>query len=323
MDVLDRYLETIRDYLPRGAREDFVAELRENIRSQVEDREAQLGRNLTEDERIAILRAHGHPLLVAGAYRSDGSRLVLGREVVGPDLFPFYRLALLGVAAISALVVVFTGAAAMVEGAPRVSYFRTAVANLAILTGIVTLGFALLDAWFRRTARTWDPRKLRAAKPAPPSPARRRAQAALQIVATLAFLWIWIAVNRSPSLRGTHLEGLRLGPGWRLLYVGLTVSSVISLATPVLTLVKPDWHRFGWLVSLFSSGAFIAFASASLWTGDWVVPATLLDAFRQADLRDGINRGFAFGIAITVVVVAMSTVFEVARGAWKEHRRSP
>lgn len=323
MDVVDRYLQNVRAYLPGGAREDFVAELRENIRSQVEDREAQLGRPLTEEERVAILRAHGHPLLVAGAYRSDGRRLVLGRQVIGPDLFPFYGLALLGVAAITALVLVFSGAATIVEGAPQISFFRTAVANLAVLAGIATLVFALLDAHFRRTAQTWDPRKLPASNRVPATPTRRRIGAAVQIVATLAFLWIWVAVNEGASARGTPVEGVRLGPGWRLLYVGLVVSSVISLVTPLLTLLRPDWHRFRWLVSLFSNGAFIAFASVSMWKRDWVVPATILDALRRGDVCDGINRGFAFGIGVTIVVVAMSTVFEVARGAWKELRQTP
>jgi hypothetical protein len=39
MDVVDRYLQNVRSYLPGKAQDDFVAELRENIRSQVEDRE--------------------------------------------------------------------------------------------------------------------------------------------------------------------------------------------------------------------------------------------------------------------------------------------
>jgi hypothetical protein len=323
MDVVDRYLLNVRAYLPGGARDDFVAELRENIHSQIEDREEQLGRPLTEEERVALLRAHGHPLLVAGAYRSDGSRLVLGRQVIGPDLFPFYRLALLGVAAITGLVLAFSGVAATVEGAPRISFFRTTIVNLTVLAGIATLVFAAMDAYFRRTAQTWDPRKLPASTRIPMTPTRRRVGAAVQIVATLLFLWIWVGINTSSSLRGTHVEGLRLGPGWRLLYVGLTVSSVISLVTPVLTLVRPAWHRFGWLVSLFSSGAFIAFASASMWTRDWLVPATFVDALRKGDLCEGINRGFAFGIGVTIVVVASSTVYEAARGAWRELRRAP
>ncbi len=321
MDVVERYLENVRAYLPGGAREDFVAELRENIHAQVEDREAQLGRPLTEEERIAILRAHGRPILVAGAYRSNGQRLVLGREVIGPDLYPFYRLALLGVVAVTFLILAFSGVAGVVEGAVRVPFFRSAIVNLTVLAGIATLAFALLDAHYRRTADTWDPRTLPVNRSIPVTPGRRRVQAVIQIVATLAFLWLWVSLGDPRSLRGVGLDGLRLGPAWRLLYVGLIVSTVISLVTPVMTLVRPDLHRFRWLVSLFSSGAFIAFATVSMWKGDWVVPATIFDAFRRSDLADGINRGFAFGLGITVLVVALSTVYEAVRGAWRELRR--
>ncbi len=322
MDVVERYLQNVRAYLPAAAREDCVAELGENIRSQIEDREEKLGRPLGEDERIAILRAHGRPLLVAGAYRSDGRRLVLGREVIGPELFPFYRLALLGVAAVTVLILAFSGAAGMVAGSARIPFLRSTVVNLAVLGGIATLVFGLLDAHYRRTAGTWDPRQLPASRRVPVTPTTRRLQAALQIVATLAFLWIWIAVNGSTSLRGTALHDLRLGPGWRLLYVGLAVSSAISLVTPVMTLVRPDWHRFRWLVSLFSSGAFIAFTSASMWLGEWVVPASAVDTLQAGDLAAGINRGFQFGLGVTVLVVALSTVSEVVRGAWREYRRT-
>ena len=71
MDVVERYLSTLRAYLPAGREDDLVAELGENIRAEVEDREDRLGRPLFEEEKVAILRAHGHPFLVAGRYRSD------------------------------------------------------------------------------------------------------------------------------------------------------------------------------------------------------------------------------------------------------------
>ena len=54
MDVVDRYLQNVRSYLPGSAQDDFVAELRENIRAQVEDREERLGRPLTEDDLLGL-----------------------------------------------------------------------------------------------------------------------------------------------------------------------------------------------------------------------------------------------------------------------------
>lgn len=320
MDVVDRYLRNVRAYLPRGRADDDVAELRENIRAQVEDREERLGRPLTEEERIALLRAHGHPILVAGRYRSDGRSLVLGREVIGPALFPFFRLSLLGVAAVTTLVLAFGAVAAMVGVGRPFPFFRTAVFYLSLQVGISVAVFAGLEAWFRRTAQTWDPRKLPGSERRPPTPGALRAQAVIQIVATLAFLWLWFAFASSAELRGGGLTDLRLGPAWTLLYLGVLASTFLSLGTPILTVLDPDWRRYRWLVSLFSSGAFIAFAAASIWNGDWVLPAAGVADARAASLSVGINKGMVLGLGMAIVATAVVTVVEAIRGAWRELR---
>jgi hypothetical protein len=322
MDLLDRYLLNVRAYLPGGDVDDVIAELRENIRSQVEDREERLGRPLTEEEQVAILRAHGHPLIVAGAYRSDGHRLVLGREVIGPALFPFYRLSLAGIVAITALVVAFGAVASLVGVGHPLPGTRTALFNVVVLVLVSTALFAGLQFWFRRTAQTWDPRELPTPTSTPVTPTSRRVGAAFQIVGTLFFLWLWVTLAGSTIRSGGAFQDLRLGTAWRAVYVGVTASTALSLVTPVLILIQPSWHRYRWLVSLFSSGAFIAFASISLWNGSWFVPATTADLLEVERVCQRLNRGIAFGLGFTVFFTAIVTVFEVIRGAWREFRRA-
>jgi hypothetical protein len=48
VDLVERYAHAIGAYLPRAQRDDIVTELAEDVRSQIDDREAQLGRALTE-----------------------------------------------------------------------------------------------------------------------------------------------------------------------------------------------------------------------------------------------------------------------------------
>lgn len=322
MDVVDRYLLNVRAYLPRSRADDDVAELRENIRAQLEDREERLGRPLSDDERIAVLRAHGHPILVAGRYRSDGRRLVLGREVIGPALFPFFRITLLGIGAVTTVVLASGAVAAMLGVGDSFPFFRTAVFYLSLQAGISIAVFAGLEAWFRRTARTWDPRELPASERRPPTDGALRFQAAIQVVATLAALWLWTTIASSGGLRGAGLADLRTGPGWRPFYLGVFVSTLLSLGTPVLTLLQPEWRRYRWVVSLFSSGAFIAFAAASLWTSAWVVPASFPPEPAAARAAQGINTWVAVGLGLSVVLAALVTVIEVIRGAWRELRRA-
>ena len=96
MDLFERYLQAVRGFLPSRQQHDVVRELREDLRSQVEDREAELGRPLNKEEQEQMLKHLGHPWLLASRYQPR-------RQLVGPALFPFYWLILkiaLGVALI-------------------------------------------------------------------------------------------------------------------------------------------------------------------------------------------------------------------------------
>ena len=44
MELLDRYLQAVRFWLPRKQQDDIIAELGDDLRSQIEEREASLGR---------------------------------------------------------------------------------------------------------------------------------------------------------------------------------------------------------------------------------------------------------------------------------------
>src|SRR5262245_6524054 len=90
MELLDRYLASVRSALPAAQRDDIINELSEDLHSHIEDQQASLGRALTDSEIEAILKQHGHPLIVAGRYREDARNVSFGREFIGPTLFPFY-----------------------------------------------------------------------------------------------------------------------------------------------------------------------------------------------------------------------------------------
>ena len=68
MELLDRYLQSVKWLLPKEQKKDILAELSEDIRSQIEEKEAELGRRLDESDLEAILRRWGHPMLVAQRY---------------------------------------------------------------------------------------------------------------------------------------------------------------------------------------------------------------------------------------------------------------
>ena len=87
MSLVDRYLHAVRDNLPRGQQDDIINELADSLQSRFEDDEAVRGRPLTEDEEVAILRALGHPMVVAARDRGDERSVRSGGRLIEPELF--------------------------------------------------------------------------------------------------------------------------------------------------------------------------------------------------------------------------------------------
>lgn len=82
-ELFERYLQAVRKYLPWERQADIVAELRTNLEAQREEREADLGRPLTEGEMIDWLKELGPPHQMAARYQPP-------RYLIGPAVFPMY-----------------------------------------------------------------------------------------------------------------------------------------------------------------------------------------------------------------------------------------
>ncbi len=176
MELLERYLQAVRAYLPKSQQEDILKELGENLRAQVEDKESELGRALNEDELAAVLKKHGHPLFVATRYRQT-------RHLIGSTLFPVYWFVvkiILGFVgfgyAISALVLIAQGKS-ILEVLAAIFRFSGAVlptfAWVTIIFAVLDIGnnkFRLLEKITRDSNEKFDPRTLPALRPASRSP---------------------------------------------------------------------------------------------------------------------------------------------------------
>lgn len=87
MELIDRYLRCVQFWLPGDRKDDIIAELSEDIHSEVEEKQAALGRELDTEELRALLKRRGSPLRVAESYLPS-------RYLIGPTLFPIYWMAL-------------------------------------------------------------------------------------------------------------------------------------------------------------------------------------------------------------------------------------
>ncbi|HEY6181159.1 MAG TPA: hypothetical protein VIW67_02875 [Terriglobales bacterium] len=59
MELIERYLQAVKFWLPKEQKQDILAELSEDINSQVEEKESELGRSLNQAEVEAILSSAG------------------------------------------------------------------------------------------------------------------------------------------------------------------------------------------------------------------------------------------------------------------------
>jgi hypothetical protein len=87
MELLDRYLESVKKHLPWQRQDDIIAELRANLESQLEEKEEALGRPLTQAEAEEWLKQLGAPIQVAAGYQPQ-------QYLIGPAFYPTYRYVL-------------------------------------------------------------------------------------------------------------------------------------------------------------------------------------------------------------------------------------
>lgn len=144
MSLIDRYLAAVAAQLPKAQREDIVAELRDDIETRVEAKADTLGRALTDDEIESILRDVGHPLTVAGRYRSGP------QHVVGPELYPWWLfgvkvglVVMIGVVLLGALISVLVGEVELGRAIGRA--FHDIFNGGVILIGLATLGAFIIE----------------------------------------------------------------------------------------------------------------------------------------------------------------------------------
>jgi hypothetical protein len=257
MDLLDHYLEAVRKHLPWQRQDDIIAELRANLESQLDEKEDELGRPLTEAEVEAWLKQLGSPMQVAAGYRPQ-------QYLIGPAVFPTYRYVLrlacswaAIICAIVSVVLVFSKAnptgTALLQSLLRVPY------AVLMTAAWVTLTFAAIEyAVARRYVcfpgmggplQAWSPAGLPPL--AGPSSREDKPRSFVQAVVEAAFSFlslVWI-------LLVPHYPFLILGPG--IYYLR---SSPYTLA-PVLI------QFFWWIVAL--NVLQLGWHVENLWRGRW------------------------------------------------------
>lgn len=329
MQIVDRYLQSVKTCLPTAQAEDIIKELSGNIHAQIEDREGELGRPLTELEVEALLKQHGHPLLVAGRYRQEQRSVSFGRQIIGPALFPFYIRVLKFNLGLTSVIVLVIFAALFAGGQPFGNFPQVFVLQLLIQFAVVTLIFWLMDQHFTRFPDRWDPRKpygvhhpaLTARDDGPRIP---RTKSISELIALLVGLFWLHAVQHSQFLIfGPAAAFLRLSPGWNQLYLPINALILLGISNAGITLIRPDWVRLHWLMSILGGVGNLIVAYVLITRGNPVVMASLggtPDAQRVAQI---VNQTIYYCIWFAVAILILQLAKDVRRLIASQHVGTP
>ncbi len=341
MDLLDRYLQAVRFWLPKMPREeDLITELGEDLRSQMEDKEEELGRPLEKTEIAAILRRCGSPMMVAG-------RLGPQRHLIGPALFPIYEF-VLKMVLLWILVPVFLFIVGPVNVANSSGDWGLAVARtigdlwsgLFIAAGTITLVFAVIE---RTNAHLgieikWDPLKLppvRKEERKQPSPLKTLSEFGFSV---FGLMWLLLVPHHPWMILGPTAAFLKAAPMWHTFYPAIVVLAIANVLRPAMILARPHWTWFPLSTQLVQTVMTLILvklminAATQTPGGEWYPFLALADSVRKSPHYIGIaalvNASVLLSLVCTwfgVCIAAIVQTWQVMRYFFKRasHARDP
>lgn len=340
MELMERYLQAVKKYLPWKRQDDILAELRANMESQLEDKEASLGRPLTQGELEDWLRTLGSPMLVAMRYQPQ-------RYLIGPAIFPVYlyvlRLAALWAVVIytvvNAVLILFasTGAPTVLEAALRLPGVLISVAAW------ITLAFAAFEfagAHFPESCppidgisgRAWSPGSL------PPleksndgfGKPRRYAHALTEVIFGFASLVWLLLIPRHPFLLfgpgAVYVTSgpFELAPVWWTFYWWIVALNVVQLAWRTVSLVRGAWQRRSHTEHLLVKTIGVIPLLLLLFVGNRqyvLLKNPLLDVTSHGATLQTINQSIHLGLMVTCVIVVAQLLWDAGRAIVQSYQK--
>jgi len=338
MEILDRYLKAVAKALPEAQREDIIRELSEDIRSEMEDKQSELGRPLTEAEQQALLKQRGNPLLLAARYHQDDRRVAFGRQLIGPVLYPFYIKVLSFNLGLTFMVIgtIFLGLSLSGQPVHFGDILSSCLLQLFIQLGVVTLIFSLIDGHLTKNPDRWNlsgkcgavqldiGTGRNASLPIGGSQQISRFESLSIIIAcTVALVWMTEVQSYPLLILGPAATFLRLAPIWYQVYFPIVLLTVFEIVRAIINLVRPDWVRFRklWSVGVHVGGLAVIYSLIR--AGSWVTAADSASdgANQYAYAAQIVNQWIYYGLLVTAIFSAVMLIVRVTRLIRQPRRR--
>jgi CubicO group peptidase (beta-lactamase class C family) len=243
LDLIERYLQAVKFWLPKKQKDDIIAELSEDLRAQIEERETALGHPLNEAEVEALLKQRGSPFLVA-------NRFLPQESLIGPVLFPIYRFSI-KIAVLCYLIPWVLVGLSLTFASPSYRAGRSWLAALGsmsgylwatafVVLGTVTIVFAVLERVQARShfLEDWNPRKL--PKLRDPNLIGRGTSGFDLAVNLVLAVW-WAANMASPVVVNRPYLRIELAPLWIWFFWSYLVLMAVNTVVAGVNLLRPYW----------------------------------------------------------------------------------
>jgi hypothetical protein len=314
-ELLDRYVHSVKTLLPPDKMDDIAAEISSNLQSLVEDRATELGRELRPEELSAILKQHGHPMVVASRYRDQR-----GPRLIGPELFPIYWNSLRAIFTFWLVVRVITVVFALQGTAPVGSILKYLARDIVyagfFIGAVVTMVFAAweyLEFKFRYSEK-WKPESLPPVPPPVRQPRLKQPRAAVQIVGGVVFLIFFGMALFSPWMfwvwggRGVFSPSAALY-AMRLLWWLLALFGVSESWLNFTRFAASEWRPF---LRIAVSLVGIALAIFLVRRGDLLVAGPNWNPAQAKSLAT-MNQGLAGFLVLACIVSVLGCLRELRR----------
>ena len=259
MEMIDRYLQAVKFWLPREQKDDIARELSADLGAEIADEEAVLGRRMTAAEVESVLKRRGRPFVVANQYLPQ-------RQLIGPLLFPLWAfvLKLIGLVYVLPWIIVWI-TLLMLAPAFRQHIVRDMTSLWLMVTqifAVVTILFAVHEHYFgaSNVLARWEPSRLPRVREA--GDRISRTGLVVEIVVNAIFIVWW--ADGFPIVSGAGLNSGTLWPQFhRTFFFPVIGLALLAIANAVVSLARQDWVRLRLLVRAFGNAAVAAIAG---WT---------------------------------------------------------
>jgi hypothetical protein len=311
MDLVARYLQAVQFWLPKNQKQDIIAELSEDLHSQIEEKESELGRKLSDDEITALLRRSGSPLVVATRYLPQ-------RYLIGPTLYPAY-LWVLGIGVLGVTLprfAIWLGFVILDPAERGVLHMENMVTTIIAFAFATTLAFVIIEHsdLKEKLLNSWNPRKL----PAVRQP-NRIPRASSLIEAAVNLIWVVWLINLIPQGRVVTVSSvhIHLSPGWYVLLASCVLTGAFNLTASIMNLIYTHWTQESATMRLGSDAVggavFCWFLRAQIFLG---FSAPQLSIEKAQQWTTAINWWTAkmapFAVIAVVIIVAVD-VYRIIR----------